>query len=216
MAALEYPSQVGIASRKFTIIRKQTVSPGNGGYVQAFQRNIPLWYAEYTTPVLPVQSTVYSAALAFLEGLEGSLGTFLAYDPANMMPQAYATLPVTADPWTQTGQPNPVITATSYSNSTITLGAMNPAAIILPGDLVSCFYGNAWYLFRVTGLATDIVSNTITVYVSPRPQFTPTVSAAVRYRKACFEAKMIGGYEDSGTIDTPPAFSWKAFQFIGR
>lgn len=212
-SAIEIPAGLGFKSRKFQLGYKQQITPGSSGFTQTIDRSIPVWYAEYQTP--PMNDARYSAAAAFIDALEGSLYTFLAYDPAYQMPIAYKNSPIASDPWTQTGQTAPRVTATSYSNSTLTLDRLQNGAIITPGDRI-CFYdGKAWWLFRARS-AHVVSGNTATVTVGPRPITPNALPQNIRYRRPVFEAKIIGAVEETGDVNTPVSLGFKCFQFIGR
>lgn len=211
---VEIPSVLGFNSISFDPVYKQQNTPGGMGAIQTINRASPMWAAEYATP--PLIGDKYNAAIAWLDGLEGALNPFLGYDPRRVMPYAYRSLPITADPWTQTGASSPYVRNSNYANSTLGLLSVEPGSIFTRGDYISFFDGTAWWLYRV---AEDLVAanNSPDVKVFPRPK---TLAAgypfAMRYRKACCAMKIIGGYTAPATVDTPTVIQFKAYQFIKR
>ena len=214
---IEAPNELVFNTRVFDIGRLQQISPGGGGYIQTFDRSTPMWFAELGTP--PLNDQRYQQVQAFFDQLEGSANSFLCYDPRRPMPFAYRTQPVTADPWTQTIYPAPVVNAFDFANSTLTLGKMQNGAIISLGDYISFKIGNIWYLFRVTGGPYTVdSSNVIKVAVQPRPNLVGFVSGAtpIRYRRPCFEGKIIGAPDWTDSVDSFPSCKFKVVQFINR
>lgn len=213
MAGIAIPSILGFRAREFDLTYKQQITPSGAGFVQTLDRSVPLWTAKYATP--PLRAEKLNAWDAFKDTLEGSMGTFLGYDPRRIMPSAYANLPITADPWTLGGQVAPRVISTNYANSTITVDRLASGAIISLGDLV-CFYnGFAWHLYRVRG-ATVITGNTSTLTVAPRPPTQTGLPFDIRYRKACAEMKIIGKPSESDSVDSRPTISFNAVQIIAR
>jgi len=211
MAALEIPTGVGFNSKEFRLVTKQQITPV-AGFIQTANRTNPFWIAQYTTN--PLRDTQYDAAIAFLDQLQGSMNTFLAYDPRRPMPRAYQTQTVASDPWTQSGQPNPKLVSSDYTASTLSLSAVAAGAVFTSGDYISFQYNNIWYLFRIAVTAVA-GGTTITLSVNPPP---PTIAATanlvIRYRKACAEMKMIGNYKETDSVDGKPVLSWNAAQFL--
>lgn len=208
----EIPATVGFRDIVFEPLRRQQITPGGVGAVQTIERALPMWNAEYSTP--PLVGTSLNDMIAFLDEREGAIHPFLAYDPRRVMPFAYKDQPITADPWTQTGQTAPRITGTNYANSTITIDRLENGALLTKGDYVSFFDTVAWWLYRCQENKT-VSGNTVTIKVGPRPL---SIAAAynIRYRKACCAMKIIGGYEAPASVDTPTVFKFKAFQYIEK
>lgn len=208
----EIPSTVGFRSISFDIGRKQQLTPSGGGAIQTIERALPMWAASYATP--PLVGVKQQDMIAFLDEREGAINPFLAYDPRRIMPAAYASLSLAADPWTQTGQTAPRITATNFTNSTVTLDRLQNGAILTKGDYISFNDGIAWWLYRLQ--ENKVVSgNTVTVKVGPRPS-SIAASYNIRYRKACCAMKIIGGYDAPTDVNTPTVISFKAFQYIEK
>lgn len=218
MAAIEIPSLVGFQSKTFNLDRRQQVTPVGSGYIQTINRSTPFWVAQYKTP--PLAGDSYNEAITFFESLEGSTYTFLGFDPRRTMPYAYRMFPVTANPWLGSGQSEltgPRITGQDYTNGTINLDRMAVGAIITKGDYISVQVNSIWYLFRsvqtVTVQAGGTVSNLV---VKPRPAIANFSTAVIRYKKACCEMKMLGGYQETDDVTTFPQFQFSAAQFINR
>lgn len=211
---VEIPLQMGFNSKTFKLVHNQQVTPIGSGFIQTIERSSPAWIAEYSTPGL--RFSRYNAAISFLNGLDGAIGTFLAYDPRRPMPGAYMNLNTTADPWTQSGQTAPRVLSASFSNSTLTLDRMQNGSVVMAGDYISFRFAGIWYLFRTLNGGT-VSGNTITVNVRPRPRlpdaYTPT---NIRYRKACCEMKMLGSFEEKDSVDGYPTLSFRGTQFINR
>lgn len=212
----EIPPQLGFNTRVFDIGRYQQVTPGGAGFIQTIERASPAWFAQFQTP--PLSPTRYSIVRAFLDELEGSLGSALWYDPRRPMPLAYAGQPLTADPWAYPGQ-IPWVYAIDYAASTLSLGRMAQNCIVSLGDYISFQIGTVWYCFRVTQGGTVDGSNSITVKVKPRPLLITgfdQLPVNIRYRKAPFEGKIIGGIDEQDQVDSNPVISFKVFQFLNR
>jgi hypothetical protein len=212
MAAIEMPPY--IRSKKFDIINSQQLSPsGEMGFVQTLRRTSPFWGAEYDTGIL--EDLRWQEWQTFFDQLEGSMYTFLAYDPRRPMPYAYRHMTIASDPWTQSGQAAPRITAFDYANSTISLDRLATNAIITRGDYISVKIGNIWYLWRAQ---TNIVvgGTTASIPVRPRPNIMDFVASNIRSRRACMEMKMIGRPDETDAVDSFPSFSFRAAQFTAR
>jgi len=213
-APLEIPLVMGFTSKKFELGRFQQISPGGGGMIQTIERGTPVWVAEYSTP--PLRDDRYDESIAFLMKLEGSMESFLAYDPRRIMPRAYQHLTVAADPWTLAGQSAPRVTAVSFNVGTLTLDRMATGAIVTMGDYISYKLGLLWYLHRVVAGGVVSGTNTIVVHVRPRPDVTTGLPVNIRYRKASAQMKMMGGYQEEDTVETYPSFTFKAIQLMDR
>jgi len=208
MAAIELPPYLN--SRSFKLEHVQQLTPsGQSGFIQTLSRSEPFWRAEYSTPGL--DGTRYNEMITFLELLEGSLNTFLAYDPRRPMPYAYRDQPITANPW---GAPN--ATAYSYPNSTITLSGVAAGADITAGDYISFQQGLIWYLFRSTQTVTSSGAD-IVLPVKPRPNIQGALNVPVRYKMACCEMKMLQQYDERDSVDEiGPQFSFTGAQYVAR
>jgi hypothetical protein len=212
---LEIPAVLGFNSKSFDLNHIQQITPSGRGYLQALDRTTPMWVAEYQTPGL--SDTAYDQAIAFLMRLEGAMGTFLAYDPRRPMPRAYQSYSLLSDPWTRSGYDTPVVIGFDYEYSQLSLEQLATGAIITAGDYISFFYDGIWYLFRSMTNAVANASGQAVIEVKPRPYLPEDfTSADVRYRKACCEMKVIGGYKENDTVDTTPSFSFRAVQFLNR
>lgn len=212
---LELPTTLGFNSKVFDLNLLQQLSPSGRGYIQALDRTTPMWIAEYQTPGL--RDHVYDAAISFLMRLDGSMNTFLGYDPRRPMPRAYQHMSIASDPWTGAGFDAPLVDDFDYEFSTISLSQMAPGAVITSGDYVSFKYLGIWYLFRAMSSAIADPSGGATIEVRPRPYMPDTfTSAEVRYRRACCEMKMIGRYEEKDNVEENPSFFFRAVQFINR
>lgn len=209
MPAIEIPSLLGFKSRVFKLVHNQQVSAVNGGYSQTLERQIPTWYAEYETP--PLNGNTYNDAIAFMESLEGSMNSFLGYDPRRMKPFGHPTVGLGGSPWG-----TPTFTGYSTVNSTLTLTGFAANSKVSPGDLISFFDTKAWWLFRAVSSHT-VSGGPIDVTVKPRPQ--PAIQPGphtLRYMKPVVEMKMIGNYDEKDSVDSFPAITFKAAQFINR
>lgn len=213
MAYSELPSAFRVKDKKFQIGFRQQMTPSADGFIQVINRTSPLWWAEFTTP--PLLGSTLDKVQAFIDTMDGSINSFLAYDPGRIMPSAYKELPFGADPWSS-GVNSIILTAVDYANGTVTLSGFKNTAIVSPSDLFCVFTGNAWYLFRVVEPAPVTVSSGSAVFkVRPRPTFT-TTGLPVRYQKAVAEMKIIGKVDESSSVGEGTIFSFKAAQFINR
>lgn len=209
---IEIPSTVGFRSKVFDIGHQQQMNPsGDVGFIQTIQRSSPAWFAEYETP--PLVGDVENDFQAFKDKLEGSMNTFLAYDPRRMMPYAYRTMTLGSNPWGA----SPRITAQDYANSTINLDQLTVGAVVTVGDYISVKVGDIWYLFRASETKTANGSGVITsLLVKPRPTIISLVTTAIRYQKAVMEMKLIGPVEQEDSVDSFPSYRLRAGQFTRR
>lgn len=212
-AAIEMP--LYISSKVFDLNHAQQITPtGENGFIQTLQRSSPFWMAEYETPGLAEDR--YQEWINFFDLLEGSMNTFLAYDPRRPMPYAYRSMSTASDPWTQSGQPAPRITGQNYANSTIDLDRMENGAIITKSDLISVQVGGIWYLFRSQENRTAAANAVTALVVKPRPNIASLVATSIRYRKACCEMKMIGKQQERDSVEGLPSFSFRGGQYSAR
>ena len=211
MAALEIPTLVGFREKKFNIRHAQQVTPvGTNGFLQTINRTSPFWAAEFETK--PLTGDAYDDAIVFLDALEGSMNTFLGYDPRRIMPKAYYGQVEGSNPWGAT----PRITAQSYSASTINLDQMTNGAIITKGDYISVKIDNIWYLFRAMQDHTVSGTTVSSLLVKPRPNIANFATTAIRYQRAVAEMKLIGEYEEDDSVESFPVFRFRAGQYINR
>lgn len=218
-APLEIPVEMGFRSKTFDLNSIQQITPSGRGYIQTLERTTPLWTAEYTTGLL--RDNRYDETIAFLDGLDGSMNTFLAFDPRRPMPRAYQHLPLASDPWTRPTFAAPRIVSFDYEASTLLLDRLATGAIISKGDYLSVNYQGIWYLFRSRWHAVADGDGFASIEVRPRPEMpdtvgNPFVATNIRYRKACAEMKMVGRPQERDDVDSLPFFSFKAVQFIDR
>jgi hypothetical protein len=204
-----------VREKKFDIVHAQQASFLSGGFIQTLDRATPFWMAEFTTP--PLIDARADEFQGFLDYLEQSNNSFRAWDPARQMPRAYQTQALASDPWTQTGQTNPRISAADYAASTITLDRVQIGAIFTQGDYISVYYNPGWLLFRVVTSATA-AANTQVLSIKPRPQTSLLTAMPLNivYRRACAEFKLMQRPEKTDSVDSLPVFSLKAMQFIDR
>lgn len=210
----EIPVTFGFNSKNFDLVRVQQNTPVGTGYIQTLERTTPMWSATYNSP--PLSDDRYDSAIGFLLGLRGSMNTFLAYDPRRPMPRAYQGLPLTANPWTQSGFTAPRVVEFNYGEGSLTLDRMANGAIITPGDYISLQVAGIWYLFRAI---TKVVasSNQAQVHVEPQPFLPEGMSPTnIRYRKACAEMKQVGKFKETDSVDGGVTLSFSAVQFINR
>lgn len=202
-------------SRKFDLDLAQQLSPsGEVGFIQTLNRTAPFWTAEYETA--PLRGDRENDWIVFLDKLEGSMNSFLAYDPSRPMPYAYRTQPLANDPWTQTGQVAPRITAQDYAASTIDLDRMQNGAIITRGDYISVQVGIIWYLFRAMEDRVASSNAVVDLAVKPRPNIISLVATDIRYRQAVIEMKMMGKPDNRNSVGDLPNFQFKAAQYTAR
>lgn len=210
MAALEIPALVGFRSRKFDIRHAQQVThPGNSGFIQTINRSAPFWTAEYETP--PLSADKENEARVFIDALEGSMNTFLAYDPKRVMPQAYKNQGLASNPWG-----TPFLLNGNYAASTIGLTGMVVGAVITKGDYISVRMHGVWYLFRAMQTVVASGATIASLLVKPRPNWVSFETVNIRYKKACCEMKLVGDVDWSDEVDTMPTLRFTAGQFINR
>src|SRR5690606_12252935 len=143
---IEMPSPLPVRAKSFDLNYNQLASPtGGGGFIQTIDRGPTLWLATYESA--PLTGERLQKFQAFLDELEGSLGTFLAFDPNHVRPYAYRK--VGGKPWVQTGQADSRVIGSNMTNSTLSLDRVQPGTVFTPHDYISFKQGNAWYLYRV-------------------------------------------------------------------
>lgn len=212
--AIEIPTIRGFNSKVFDLAHRQQLTAAGAGAIQTIDRSRPMWVAEYTTPSF-FNAEDADNMQSFLDRLEMSKNPFLAYDPRRIMPKAYASLPITARPWTQAGHQESRLVATSFADSTLSLDRLRPGAVISNGDYISVFINPAWYIFRVvTGII--VAGNTATVSVIPRPVITGIPAVNIRYTKAVCAMKLVERADISSSVESGTSFSFSAAQFINR
>lgn len=206
---------VYIRSKKFDLLYAQQLSPsGEYGFIQTLDRTSPFWMAEYNTG--PLVESKWREWMYFFDQLEGSRNTFLAYDPRRPMPSAYANLSTLSDPWTQTGQAAPRITAFNYASGQITLDRLQNAAVITTGDYIAAQIAGIWYLWRSQTTIPGVTGNTATLNVKPRPNIINFAVSNIRYRMAPMEMKIVGKVNEDDQVDDFPTFSFRAGQYTAR
>lgn len=209
MALISLPTQFGVKEKSFQIGYKQQITPGGGGYIQTIDRASPMWTADYTTGTM--DEATKGIVQAALDALEGAMGSFLAYDPARLMPLAYANQPLAATPWG-----SPTCSAYSFANSQLTLSSMTPGAIVSYGDYISIYDGVAYWLYRSRSQLLVDGTGTVTLNVSPRPYSATLTGKAVVYRKAPAEMKIPNGIKETSAVGQGTVLTFTGVQFIKR
>lgn len=209
MAAIELPIPAPFSSAVLDIGYKQEITAAGSGFIQTFDRMIPMWYGEFRTP--PLRGERYRSFESFLDDLEGAKNTFLAYDLRKIMPYAYSNVSYFNDPWgsPETNGYNPIL-------GTFTLKGGVPNAVITQGDMFSVLVDNSWWLFRIKNTTAFDSGGAATLLVTPRPPVAIVNDIPIRYRRACAEMKIIGGVSKGDSVDSNPTFSFKAFQYLDR
>lgn len=213
-APLEMPPEFAVNSVTFQIGHQQQISPGGKGFLQTIQRSTPMWFAEFRS--VPLRDDRYDKVIEFLEKLEGSTESFLAFDPRRVMPRAYQHLPTTSDPWTLAGWPAPRVVGQDVVQGHLSIDRLEANIVITSGDYISFLVGKKWYLFR--SIETKVVSGFTDLKVRPRIPVEPNLSSfpALRYRRAVAQMKMLGGYKEEDSVDSKPVISFRATQFLDR
>jgi hypothetical protein len=203
---VEMPSPLLVRARKFDFMPKQDITPMMGGFLQAVDRSTPLWFAEYTTPELTDDN--YDIWVAWLDKLDGAIGTFIAQDPRRAKPKLFPLS--NATPWGAA----PQVTAASAINSTLTLGSLTNPSTISIGDYIQFQVGNSIYLHRAAEL--KVTTTTATVEVRPRPLVTSGFPVAARVVRPGFEARVIGRAPPNLTVEKDNTITFTAVQHINR
>lgn len=207
---IEMPSPLPVRAKSFDLNYNQLITPVGSGFSQTIERGPSLWVASYETP--PLNDLRNQKFQAFLDELEGSQGTFLAFDPRHARPYAYRD--VGGEPWVQTGQVSARVTAGNATNSTLTLDRLQNGAVLTPHDYIAYKVGRAWYLHRVV-VGGVVVGNTITVKVKARPKdFAVPYNA--RLNRPCCAMKVMGRVEKRDSVDSFPVYRFTAGQFVDK
>lgn len=209
---IEMPSPLPVKAKSFDLNYAQLISPSGTGFSQTIERGPTLWSASYETP--PLNDLRDQKMQAFLDELEGSMGTFLAYDPRRPRPYFYRG--TIGKPWVQTGQADAIVIAGNYTASTLKLGRLQNGAVFTNGDYISFKIGRAWYIHRVGGNGGVVVGNEVTLKVKSRPITFTGATHVARLDKACCTMKLNGKPEKQDTVDSFPQYRFSAFQFVDR
>lgn len=203
MPALEPPSIFPIRTKVFRILHKQQVTASGAGFIQTIERSLPKWYCEFQTAPMDRKGVSYGAMLQWLESLEGSLGTFLAFDPTR--PKPLYNMKFGGSP------PAAQIVDIDYSSGRIQVSGL-AASRLTAGDYVSYQHGLIWRLYRCIN---DLQSDGW-IYVVPRPLEHSGLPITLRLERPAAEFKMLGDYVEDDTVDSQPTFKFSGFQFINR
>jgi len=203
MAAIEPPVVFPIREKAFRLLHKQQVTPSGSGFIQTIERTLPKWYCEFETAPIDRQSIAYGGMLQFLELLEGSLNTFLAFDPTRPKPLYYMK--------NGGAPPASTIADIDYADSKIQLTGLAAGRLTI-GDYVSYQYGDIWRLYR----CIDEIDGDGWVRVKPRPIEHSGLPLTARLERPAAEFKMLGDYSETDSVGSFPTFKFTGFQFINR
>lgn len=214
---LEMPAPLPVNVKTFDISKNQLITPVGGGFIQTIQRGPDLWVAHYETPPLTIARD--QDFQAFIDQLNGSANTFLAFDPRKTKPNNYFTQLIGGEPWSNGGVSPPVVTKADVANSSLNMKGFVVGAVLQKGDMIAFKDANIWRLFRAQAAAIADGSGLITgLKVNPQPtQDIQMAYPAVRLTRACAEMKMIGApIKDDRVSDVGPTYKFSAIQFINR
>lgn len=201
--AFEPPEFFPIREKAFRLLHKQQVTPSGSGFIQTIERTLPKWYCEFETAPIDPKSIGYGGIVQYLELLEGSLNTFLAYDPRRPKPLYYMK--------NGGAPPATTITDIDYEESKIQLSGLAAGRLTI-GDYVSYQHGDIWRLYR----CINELDGDGWVSVKPRPIEHSGLPLTIRLERPVAEFKMLGDYVETDSVESFPTFRFSGFQFINR
>lgn len=207
---LEMPNPLPVNSKMFDLGFIQDMTPVGAGFIQTIERSGALWVAQYSTPPLtPARDQLFQA---FLDGLYGSNGAFIGFDPRRPRP---LTSGLSGSPWAQVVGVQPSCVTASYISGQLHITGLANGFVISPGDYCAFQRGQAWYLHRSKDLVT-ISGNAVTLNVVPRP-VSSAVAVGVRFNRAGAAMKLIGKVTKNDKVDdVGPTYQFNAVQFVDR
>lgn len=213
---IEMPSPLPVNSKLFDLNYNQDVSPAGAGFVQTIQRAEPMWIAQYSTP--PLTDERDQIFQTFLDTLDGSMNTFIGYDPRRPRPYMYRQalgFGLTSAPWERASGVAPQVIARDYGTRVLMLSGMTTDSQLIRGDYISYLEDNTWFCHRVIvpGIADSM--GLMSIGVTPRPRSSVT-AANVRLIRAGAAMKIMGRVAKKDTVESFPSYSFNAVQFIDR
>ena len=205
---IEMPFPNKMVSMAFNILRDEVFNPQISGGGQVIRRSSPVWVGSWSTTSL--QPEDYGTLRAWLDSLDGSIGTFLGYDARRSMPIKYVTQPGTT-PWGSM-----VISGASFANSTLSYTGATAGFQLERGDYISFKDGNIWYLYRVYISHTVPGSGAGDISVSPRPPALSTLAPfPVRLERPAAEMRLLPNTTTpEDTVQNFGHIAFKAVQYI--
>lgn len=207
---IELPNPLSVNKKTFDLSDVQQLSPVGSGFIQTIDRTTPFWVAGYSTP--PLNDEKDQVFQAFMDSLEGSRNTFLAYDPRRPRPYAYRN--TSGESWLVMGAPAKVVD-TLYESSQLRLTEFAPGAIITQGDYISFRDGYIWRLYRSKETLVADEDGNMLITVRPRPVPLQNI-CNLRLNKACAEMKVMGKYSKNDSVESYPTYEFTAVQYINR
>lgn len=177
-----------------------------GGILLAAEGRPVRWRMRATCSVLSHSQA--KAAEAELSALQGSLGTFLAWDPKSKFP--------IADPkGLILGATVPTIKTLNADNQRLSLQNLPVGYVLTKGDMLSFIYSSTSYaLHRIRTASTTANGSGFTAEFEVTPQIKPgaAVSAAVTLIKASAEMRIVPGSVQGGATGPSSTISFEAVQ----
>lgn len=175
------------ASVKFGPSSGQELSRQGDGTILAKNLRDPLWMAELTSVQMDLDA--FNDAVALIEALDGSIGTFYVWNAARAYPRLDPTGAIL-------GAASVTIDALETSPFNLTLTGLPPLYDLSRGDMLSFDFGNDPVhraLHRiVTGGEAD-TSGDVDLTVFPQLRIGVTTALPVTLKKAAMEARLIPG-----------------------
>lgn len=146
----------------FRLMHRQEISRTAAG--QSFAKDLgpALWSYELSTTPIPLRQAL--KVQAFLQSLDGLIGTLTLYDPTRQTPAS--------DP---TGSASlGSVTVTGISGNTITLGGLPIGFVLTPGDLLGVIVGGVPHLYEISESAIASGAGAASFEVAPQVRSTLT------------------------------------------
>lgn len=177
---------------------RQEVSREAGGRAQVKDMGSPLWRASFTTA--PQSLRAAQAFEAALMSLNGSAGTFLAFDPRRPFPAAYP-----AGLFADTARIGTLFDGNAFL---IALSHLTPGFTLSPGDYLSFSYGSrpSRALHLITGVDSGSLiagagGETGALRVFPPLRPGALVGASVTLKRPACEMRLDGGQAPPSLVD---------------
>lgn len=182
-----------VRTAKFWPLLRQELSRTAGASSQAKDLGSPLWAASYTTA--PAHFRDAQAIEAALISLNGSVGSFLAYDTRRPFPAAHAD-----GNFDDAAQIAALDAGNAYH---LTLGGLPPGFTLSAGDYLGFSFGakpsRALHIVTVGGVAD--ASGEIPLTVSPWVRPGAAVGDAVTLKKPSCEMSLTGSPPEPAAVD---------------
>lgn len=206
---LPFPTGAGFLEGEFTLGEVQAVNTLRSGAVQAMELGDSLWSGRFVTSLCDARQR--GRWQAWKAALNGSIGTFVAYDPEKQYPLAYgesvlALLRAGGGAFDGTG------TLAAWTATTLQISGLPAAYQAADGDMVSFPWNGGRALHMVVGDTAASAGGVLNVTVMPpvRTAPAPAGSASVALVRASCLMRL-----KPGTFSAPASRARRSVSFEG-